>query len=79
MIKKSFIFIIVSLFLIASCQLLNVPAQQPTQQQKVETDKTESYDAQKTKKETNPVENKAEKEKKAEEKQEVKQVEKTKK
>ena len=68
MIKRYFVLIIVSLFLCASCQLLNVPAQQP---QNTEDTKTENKEAQKAQKETKAagtVEN-----------NDVKKVEKTKK
>ena len=71
MIKKFFVFVIVSLFLCASCQILNVPSQQQQPQNK-ETNKTENKETQKNKKETESDNNKAED-------KEVKQSEKTKK
>ena len=57
MIKRFFVFVVVSLFLCVSCQILNVPAQQPSSQQsqKVEAEKPENKEAVKTQKETNPA------------------------
>ena len=66
MIRRFFVFVIVLLFLCASCQLLNVPAQP----QSTEAAKTENNEVKKTQKETNAG---------TAENSDVKKVEKTKK